>query len=237
MNLSIDCPSLSPIHFFSLPTQAKIEHTRKKIELTKGVRQLEWEEKWLALEREQLMGETREVQMFRVQKSATKVDPQKESETLERTKEARARAHRQAVAERKKRLRKLQRDLEKKAEENTSLEARLSTLQEDVGERAQVRKVQLAAVGDGGAAARLRRVQERRQLMDLVNAQGEDMKLLQEEVRACRGPNGVLEAHFLSLSHFSEPAFPFPFQLERLRMKTFPSFGPHATGVRSSLRR
>ena len=180
---SVPCPVLVPV-------QAKIEHTRRKIELTKGVRQLEWEEKWLALEREQLQGETREVQMFRVKKNAAKVDPQKESEALERTKEARARAHRQAVAERKKRLRKIQRDVDKKLEENASLESRLSLLQEDVGERAQVRKVQLAAVGDGGASERLRRVQERRQLMDLVNAQGEDMKMLQEEVR--RRGSGVV---------------------------------------------
>lgn len=122
------------------------------------------------------------MQLFRVKKSAARVDPQKESESIERSKEARVRAHRQAVAEREKRLRRMQRELGKKQLENRSLEARLLSLAEDVGERAQVRKVQLAAVGDGGATERLRRVQQRRKLMDVVNAQSEDMKLLQEEV-------------------------------------------------------
>eukprot|EP00730_Choanoeca_flexa_P000137 TRINITY_DN10061_c0_g1_i5.p7 TRINITY_DN10061_c0_g1~~TRINITY_DN10061_c0_g1_i5.p7 ORF type:complete len:102 (+),score=21.23 TRINITY_DN10061_c0_g1_i5:4658-4963(+) len=80
---------------------------------------------------------------------------------------------------------------------NQTLDEELDGLASEVGERARVREVQIQAVGDGGQKERLRRVQHRRKLIELVKNQNEEMDVLRSEV-------------------------------ERLRMKTFPTFGKAA---------
>eukprot|EP00730_Choanoeca_flexa_P000136 TRINITY_DN10061_c0_g1_i4.p1 TRINITY_DN10061_c0_g1~~TRINITY_DN10061_c0_g1_i4.p1 ORF type:complete len:1577 (+),score=430.93 TRINITY_DN10061_c0_g1_i4:116-4846(+) len=177
---------------------ARIDHTRKKIEMGKGLRALEWESDALDLELEQLQDSIRETQLFKVKKDmGKKVEHSREVDLLEKTIKASSSAHERRIAEKKKRLKKMQRELAKRVRVNQTLDEELDGLASEVGERARVREVQIQAVGDGGQKERLRRVQHRRKLIELVKNQNEEMDVLRSEV-------------------------------ERLRMKTFPTFGKAA---------
>lgn len=175
----------------------KIEHLQQAIQMSQGVRLLEWEHKRLDLEREQLIQTTKEVQLFKVTKESVTggADHTKDVDVLERTKERLIAKHDKEVSARKKRIAKLKRDLRRRQQENERLMKEAESLSVDVGERAQVRKVQLAALGDGGAKERLRLAQMRHKAVTSIKQQASDLSLLQEEV-------------------------------DRLRLKSFPTFSP-----------
>eukprot|EP01147_Barroeca_monosierra_P003450 gene3450-6086_t len=180
--------------------EGKIDHIQKAIEMSQGVRLLEWQHQRLDLEREQLKQKTKEVQLFKVTK--TTVQPsrerKKDHDLLEKTKERMLNLHVKKVEERKKKIAKLKRELQKKRDENEKLISQTEQLAVEVGERAQVRKVQMAALGDGGAKDRLRLCQFRHKIVHDIREQASDISILQEEV-------------------------------ERLRLRTFPTFGPNSS--------
>jgi len=176
--------------------QAKIAHTRKKIESGKGLRLLEWQSEHMDLELEYIEDVSRQTQLFKVKKnSGHKTDPVKEAEYLEKVRKAREDHYEHVLTDKQKQLKRLQKQLGKRVRENEQLDQQIRGMANTVAERAQVRQVQAQVVGDGGAEQRLRGVQHRRKLVELVQSQAEEMALLRREV-------------------------------ERLRLKSFPAFGP-----------
>merc|ERR1712146_537276 len=158
--------------------QAKIAHTRKMIESGKGLRLLEWQSEHMDLELEYIEDVSRQTQLFKVKKnSGHKTDPVKEAEYLEKVRKAREDHYEHVLTDKQKQLKRLQKQLGKRVRENEQLDQQIRGMANTVAERAQVRQVQAQVVGDGGAEQRLRGVQHRRKLVELVQSQAEEMAL------------------------------------------------------------
>ena len=65
---------------------------------------------------------------------------------------------------------------------NETLSSTISTLSADVSERATLHKVHLQNFGDGGVQEKLKKHANRRKLLDMAKAQGEEINVLREEV-------------------------------------------------------
>ncbi len=95
---------------------AKIAHLQDLMEKRKGVRQLEWDHRYLELENEMLQDKTKEIQLFRVTKSAVsgKMDPKKEVDALERSKAASRKAFERTLEDKQRTVKKLKASIRKK---------------------------------------------------------------------------------------------------------------------------
>lgn len=172
---------------------AKVEHLKQRMELRKGIHRLEWEHKRLDLEINDVVERSREIQLMRVTKDLVGQNAgneeerhRKEVDTLTKTIAVSDAAHAQSVEEKQKALNKLRRKARKIVEENQSLSQRLGELEQSVGERAAIQRVQQAIVGDGGRQKRLQELASQRRLQELTATQGQDLGMLREEVERLR---------------------------------------------------
>lgn len=179
---------------------AKVDALREMKEYRKGIHALEWENKMLDFQAEDLVIRTRDIQLLRVTKQMQEYirggDEQKqpaELAMLEKRAEHSIKAHAHKIEEKKRAAHKLKRKIREKEEENKLLDTELAELEISVSQRSKFHSVQGKHKTNSSPDCRLKAIADRSKLVDLAKSQQQDLIVLREEV-------------------------------ERLRMRTFPSF-------------
>ncbi|KAI9327817.1 hypothetical protein DFJ73DRAFT_800748 [Zopfochytrium polystomum] len=203
--------------------QAKVEALKEMKEYRKGIHALEWENKMLDFQAEDLVIRTRDIQLLRVTKQMQEYirggDERKQTTevaALEKRAEYSQKAHGHKIDERRKTVTKYQRKIRDSEAANSVLAAQLADLERDVADRARIHEVQAkkhggapghpgapqpsSSSGGGAGSAALREIVTRRRLVDLAKSQAQDIAILREEV-------------------------------ERLRLRTYPAFPARAAAA------
>lgn len=181
--------------------QAKVAHLKQRMQLRKGIHALEWEHRRLDLEMDDIVENTKEVQLMRVTRDIAATSGvseedrmRKEVELLTKTIGATEHAHALTVAEKRKAIARLRKSAQKLTEEMEALHERATAVGGAVAERQTIHRVQQSIFGDGGKQKRIQELAAQRRLADTVTVQSGELTALRDE-------------------------------LERLRMRTFPAFG------------
>ncbi|RKO94661.1 hypothetical protein BDK51DRAFT_21951 [Blyttiomyces helicus] len=186
--------------------QAKVEALKEMKDYRKGIHALEWENRMLDFQAEDLIIRTRDIQLLRVTKQMQMHvrggDDHKQSSeiaALEKRAEYSQKAHSHKLDEKSRASAALERKIRKTTRENMLLDSKLQGLEESVSDRRTITDVQKKrhpSGVDGESPAELGSLKDiyaRRRLMDLARSQAQDIAILRDEV-------------------------------ERLRMRTFPAF-------------
>ncbi|KAJ3299843.1 Cilia- and flagella-associated protein 43 [Borealophlyctis nickersoniae] len=174
---------------------AKVDALKEMKDYRKGIHALEWENKMLDFQAEDLVIRTRDIQLLRVTKQMQEFirsgDEHKQSHeiaALEKRAEYSQRTHYHKLEEKQRIIGKVEHKLKEKVRENRRLDSKLRELELAVGERKGIHDVQAkrhpkGTVSDGSA---LREIYARRKLVDLAKSQAQDIAILREEVERLR---------------------------------------------------
>ncbi|KAJ3398855.1 Cilia- and flagella-associated protein 43 [Chytriomyces hyalinus] len=192
----------------------KVDALKEMKEYRKGIHALEWENKMLDFQAEDLVIRTRDIQLLRVTKQMQEYirggDEMKQSNeisALERRADFNSKSHVHKLDDKSTLVDKFEKKIAEKKRENDKLEMRLRDLEAAVKERRKIHDVQVkrkTMAGAGGGANgvgdknTLSDIYTRRKLVDLAKSQSQDIAILREEV-------------------------------ERLRLRTYPAFPSKST--------
>ncbi|ORX86921.1 WD40 repeat-like protein [Anaeromyces robustus] len=181
---------------------SKIEALKEMKEYRKGISALEWENKVLDFQADDLILKTKHIQLLRVTKHIQdyiKIGGEDkfpaEMQALERRGEYSEKAFLHKVENQKKVIKKINEEIQTKLTENIKLDKKIKALEEAVIERKKINDIEVSHhnYSDQCNDARYQEIIERRRLVDLARLQAKDISILRDEV-------------------------------ERLRLKTFPAF-------------
>ncbi|KAI9330069.1 hypothetical protein BDR26DRAFT_825041 [Obelidium mucronatum] len=178
----------------------KVDALKEMKEYRKGIHALEWENKMLDFQAEDLVIRTRDIQLLRVTKQMQEYirggDERKQTNeivALEKRAEHNSKAHVHKLDDRSVLVEKYQKKITEKRKENEKLEARLKDLEVSVKERRKIHDVQVkrkAVAGGTGTSSGdkvvLNDIYTRRKLVDLAKSQAQDIAILREEVERLR---------------------------------------------------
>ncbi|KAM9345139.1 cilia- and flagella-associated protein 43 [Symphorus nematophorus] len=174
--------------------EQKIAYMEKRKKLSKHIKRLEWEKKMRSMQIEDLNNKARDIQMLQLSEEQKAYLRDRDScvskqvSVLQKTIAFQEKAHLQNVQHRKKKMKQLNRQAAKKAEQNTILEQQISDLQVDVAEMEHIYE----AIDDDQATTteeRYQEIVERKKLETIVRAQAEELAVLQAEVECLRMRN------------------------------------------------
>jgi len=181
---------------------SKIEALKEMKEYRKGISALEWENKVLDFQADDLILKTKHIQLLRVTKHIQeyiRVGGEDkfpaEMQALERRGEYSEKSFLHKVENQKKVIDKINDEIQVKLKENVKLDKKIKSLEEAVIERKKINDIEVSHhnYSDQCNDARYREIIERRHLIDLARMQAKDISILRDEV-------------------------------EKLRLKTFPAF-------------
>nr|XP_046257140.1 cilia- and flagella-associated protein 43 isoform X2 [Scatophagus argus] len=164
----------------------------------KGIIQLQWENKMLGMQIEDLNNKARDIQMLRLseeqQDYLNKTDRDscvsKQVSILEKTIAFQKKTHLQSVEHRMKKIAQFNRQAAKKAEKNAVVEKQLPNMEVTVAER---RHIYEAIASEENEAAKIeeryQEIVQRRNLEDLARTQAEELTCLMAEVERLRMKN------------------------------------------------
>ncbi|ORY39430.1 WD40 repeat-like protein [Rhizoclosmatium globosum] len=170
------------------------------LDYRKGIHALEWENKMLDFQAEDLVIRTRDIQLLRVTKQMQEYirggDERKQTNeiiALEKRSEHNSKSHVHKLEDRAVLVEKYKKKIGEKKKDNDKLEARLRDLEVSVKERRKIHDVQVkrktmaGGTGtSGGDKAVLNDIYTRRKLVDLAKSQAQDIAILREEVERLR---------------------------------------------------
>ncbi|KAJ3048620.1 Cilia- and flagella-associated protein 43, partial [Rhizophlyctis rosea] len=176
---------------------AKVDALKEMKDYRKGIHSLEWENKMLDFQAEDLVIRTRDIQLLRVTKQMQEYirggDEHKQAAevtALEKRAEYSQRAHQHKIMEKQRLVAKLEHKLTEKAKENQKLDTKLMTLESAVAERTAIHDVQAkrhaSSTTSASPAGSLKEIHTRRRLVDLAKSQAQDIAILREEVERLR---------------------------------------------------
>ncbi|KAJ3037135.1 Cilia- and flagella-associated protein 43 [Rhizophlyctis rosea] len=176
---------------------AKVDALREMKDYRKGIHALEWENKMLDFQAEDLIIRTRDIQLLRVTKQMQEYirggDEHKQAAevtALEKRAEYSQRAHQHKLMEKQRTVTKLGHKLAEKSRENLRLDSRLEELDTAVLERKSIQDVQAKRHNPQSRSASpvgaLKEIQTRKRLVDLAKSQAQDIAILREEVERLR---------------------------------------------------
>ncbi|KAJ3212328.1 Cilia- and flagella-associated protein 43 [Dinochytrium kinnereticum] len=174
--------------------RSKVDALKEMKEYRKGIHALEWENKMLDFQAEDLVIRTRDIQLLRVTKQMQEYirggDEHKQSSeivALEKRAEYSQKAHAHKLEEMMRIASKFDKKIKEKERENKTLEQQQHELDLAVGERARIRDVQAKRMPDAGEKVdKLKNIYTRRRLIDLAKSQAQDIAILREEVERLR---------------------------------------------------
>ncbi|KAJ3135363.1 Cilia- and flagella-associated protein 43 [Physocladia obscura] len=174
----------------------KVDALKEMKEYRKGIHALEWENKMLDFQAEDLVIRTRDIQLLRVTKNMQEYirggDERKQSNeiiALEKRAEHNSKSHLHKLEERNTQNEKYLKKIAEKKRENDVLEARLRELEISVKERKKIHEVSVKKNTGGtnsGGSTVLSDIYTRRKLVDLAKSQAQDIAILREEVERLR---------------------------------------------------
>lgn len=136
---------------------------------------------------------TRDIQLLRVTKqmqeyirSGDEYKNSVELAALEKRVEYGQKAHQHKLEEKRKAFLKLEKKIQEKVSENSSLDMQLKELQTAVSDRQKIHDVKLQSSPDARQNDPLREIHTRRRLIDLAKSQAQDIAILREEVERLR---------------------------------------------------
>ncbi|KAJ3099331.1 Cilia- and flagella-associated protein 43 [Phlyctochytrium planicorne] len=174
--------------------KSKVDALREMKEYRKGIHALEWENKMLDFQAEDLVIRTRDIQLLRVTKQMQEYirggDEHKQSSeitALEKRAEYSQKAHAHKLEELMRIASKFEKKIRTKERENVKLEVQERDLDIAVGERSKIRDVQAKRMPDViSKDDKLKNIYTRRRLIDLAKSQAQDIAILREEVERLR---------------------------------------------------
>eukprot|EP00736_Rhodelphis_marinus_P005384 Rmarinus@m.3524 len=159
----------------------------------KGIAQLQWENKRAVMLEDDLVEKTKDFQLLRVTrslqeliKSGVDISGGKQStevSTLEKRVEHSKRLHLTKIQDKKRHLQRLERQIEEREAENSTLETHIRALSDAVRERARIYDMHASKTDwEEEARQRMKEVVTRRKLLDLARMQTEEVEILREEL-------------------------------------------------------
>ncbi|KAI8926587.1 WD40-repeat-containing domain protein [Entophlyctis helioformis] len=173
--------------------KTKVDALTEMKDYRKGIHALEWENRMLDFQADDLVIRTRDIQLLRVTKQMQEFirsgDEHKQASeiaALEKRAEHSQKAHLHKLEEKQKVLQRLDGKIGKKHTENHSLETHLHSLEQSVTERQKISDNKLKRAPDVQKMDPLREIYTRRRLIDLAKSQAQDIAILREEVERLR---------------------------------------------------
>ncbi|XP_076437884.1 cilia- and flagella-associated protein 43-like [Babylonia areolata] len=184
--------------------EEKIAFMNDSKEYRKGIMQLEWEHKKMAMEKEDIETELQDIQFTKVTREVqaflkeTDYDEKKAKDMsiMEQTIALQKKFHEKVMAEKQRSLAKLEKTMQQRDTGYRLKNTVLADLNVTVSERRNLAGIFVSRNVDTDAEQRYRQVLYRRQLVNLAQAQAQEMSALRTQV-------------------------------ERLRLRTFPCFGTY----------
>ncbi|KAJ1549129.1 Cilia- and flagella-associated protein 43 [Cladochytrium tenue] len=176
--------------------ETKVEAIKDMKDYRKGIHALEWENKMLDFQAEDLVIHTRDIQLLRITKQMQEYirsgDEKKQSNevaVLEKQSEHGQKAQLHKIEDKQKIIQKYLKKVAEKRSENRKLEERLRALDAAVMEQQQIQRAQAVlkthSFGSGESSP-LKEIHTRRKLVDLAKSQAQDIAILREEVERLR---------------------------------------------------
>lgn len=174
--------------------QTKVEALKEMKEYRKGIHALEWENKMLDFQAEDLVIRTRDIQLVTKQmqeyiRGGEEWKQTAEVAALEKRAEYSQKAHQHKLEKNRRTVSKLLKKVREKEEENRKLDDQISKLELEVHERTRIYEVQAKKQKSGkqqGENLTLKEIYTRRKLVDLAKSQAQDIAILREEVERLR---------------------------------------------------
>ncbi|KAJ3121663.1 Cilia- and flagella-associated protein 43 [Nowakowskiella sp. JEL0407] len=181
--------------------QQKVEALKEMKEYRKGIHALEWENKLLDFQSEDLLSKTRDIQLLRLTKQMQEYlrsgDEHKQSSevtALEKRADYSQKTHSHKIEEKQRLISKLENKIFGKIDENKKLQLQLRDIEQSVQDRHQIHNSQgKMQTGLTQKQSNMQEIYARRRLVDMAKSQAQDIAILREE-------------------------------LERLRLRTYPAF-------------
>ncbi|KAK3096042.1 hypothetical protein FSP39_022384 [Pinctada imbricata] len=175
--------------------ESKINSMIESKDFRKGIIQLEWEQKRMIMQMEDLQNKMKDIQFMKVTReiqlylSNEDYEGKKAEEIgkLEQTILTQLRHHDKNVRAKKKMLKELDKTIKGRTDENKSMDTDLTELNVQVNERRLINEVNADRRSDsGGSEKRYQEIVQRRKLVDLAKAQAQEVAVLRAEVERLR---------------------------------------------------
>ncbi|KAH6573720.1 hypothetical protein BASA61_002819 [Batrachochytrium salamandrivorans] len=173
--------------------KAKVEALTEMKDYRKGIHSLEWENKMLDLQAENLIIRTRDIQLLKVTKQMQEFirsgDEHKQTSeitALEKRLDYSQKAHIYTLKEKEKMALKIECQMGSKIRENQNLDRQLQELEHAVDGYRNILRVKLERESTPTTSDPLQTIYTRRRLVDLAKSQAQDITILQEEVQRLR---------------------------------------------------
>ncbi|XP_062576681.1 cilia- and flagella-associated protein 43-like isoform X2 [Saccostrea cucullata] len=174
--------------------ESKITSMMESKDFRKGIIQLEWEQKRMLMQMEDLQNKMKDIQFMKVTReiqlylSNEDYEGRKAEEIgkLEQTILTQLKHHEKNVKEKKKIMKDLQKTIKSRDSENFSMDNDLAELNVTVNERRLIDQVNAERRSDTGAEKRYQEIVQRRKLVDLAKAQAQEVAVLRAEVERLR---------------------------------------------------
>ncbi|XP_048745697.2 cilia- and flagella-associated protein 43-like isoform X3 [Ostrea edulis] len=174
--------------------ESKITSMMESKDFRKGIIQLEWEQKRMLMQMEDLKNKMKDIQFMKVTReiqlylSNEDYDGKKSEEIgkLEQTILTQLKHHEKNVREKKRIIKDLGKTIKSRDSENFSMDNDLAELNVTVNERRHIDDVNAERRSDTGTEKRYQEIVQRRKLVDLAKAQAQEVAVLRAEVERLR---------------------------------------------------
>nr|XP_034327595.1 cilia- and flagella-associated protein 43 isoform X6 [Crassostrea gigas] len=174
--------------------ESKITSMMESKDFRKGIIQLEWEQKRMLMQMEDLQNKMKDIQFMKVTReiqlylSNEDYEGKKSEEIgkLEQTILTQLKHHEKNVREKKRIMKDLGKTVKSRDSENSSMDNDLAELNVTVNERRHIDEVNADRRSNTGTEKRYQEIVQRRKLVDLAKAQAQEVAVLRAEVERLR---------------------------------------------------
>ncbi|KAL5017485.1 hypothetical protein ScPMuIL_007074 [Solemya velum] len=174
--------------------ESKITSMVESKDFRMGIIQLEWDQKRMLMQMEDLQNKMKDIQFMKVSREIQLYLNEKDYEgkkseeisKLEQSILVLKKHHERHMDDKSRNLRDLKKSTKQKDNENVQVERKLQELNVSVNERRHIDEVNADRRTDAGAEKRYQEIVQRRKLVDLAKAQAQEVAVLRAEVERLR---------------------------------------------------